>query len=207
MKHAARALLIVSLATSSILTSGCFPLAATGVVMGARALTDRRTVGAQAEDQGIELKASAQLRDAMRYPGGISVTSYNRRVLLTGQVANAEDKRRAEQIVGRIDNVRAVHNELQIAGQPGITATAADTTTTTAVKLAFAEDKEIPAGSIKIVTESGAVFLMGLVTQNEAQKAARVASRVRGVQRVVTVFEIISDAERDRVTKQADEKK
>jgi osmotically-inducible protein OsmY len=143
----------------------------------------------------------------MRYPGGISVTSYNRRVLLTGQVANAEDKRRAEQIVGRIDNVRAVHNELQIAGQPGLTATAADTTTTTAVKLAFAEDKEIPAGSIKIVTESGAVFLMGLVTQNEAQKAARIASRVRGVQRVVTVFEIISDAERDRMTKQAEEKK
>ncbi|MEY3663896.1 MAG: hypothetical protein RLZZ153_78 [Pseudomonadota bacterium] len=207
MKHAARALLIVSLAASSIVTSGCFPLAATGVVMGAMALTDRRTVGAQAEDQGIELKASAQLRDGLRYPGGISVTSYNRRVLLTGQVANAEDKRRAEQLVGRIDNVRAVHNELQIAGQPGLTATAADTTTTTAVKLAFAEDKEIPAGSIKIVTESGAVFLMGLVTQNEAQKAARIASRVRGVQRVVTVFEIISDAERDRMTKQADEKK
>jgi len=207
MKHAARALLIDSLAASSIVTSGCFPLAATGVVMGAMALTDRRTVGAQAEDQGIELKASAQLRDGLRYPGGISVTSYNRRVLLTGQVANAEDKRRAEQLVGRIDNVRAVHNELQIAGQPGLTATAADTTTTTAVKLAFAEDKEIPAGSIKIVTESGAVFLMGLVTQNEAQKAARIASRVRGVQRVVTVFEIISDAERDRMTKQADEKK
>lgn len=207
MKLVSRVLLVASLAASSVITSGCFPLAATGMVMGALALTDRRTVGAQAEDQGIELKASSQLRDAMRYPGGISVTSYNRRVLLTGQVANAEDKRRAEQIVGRIDNVRTVHNELQVAGQPGITATAADTTTTTAVKLAFAEDKEIPAATIKVVTESGAVFLMGLVTQAEAQKAAQVASRVRGVQRVVTVFEVISDAERDRMVQQSSEKK
>lgn len=207
MKYLARTLAIATLLGATLLSAGCFPLAATGLVVGSIALTDRRTLGAQTEDTMIEFKAGRRISEQMRYPGGISVTSYNRRVLLTGQVANAEDKRRAEQLVARIDNVRAVHNELQIAGQPGLTATAADTTTTTAVKLAFAEDKEIPAGSIKVVTESGAVFLMGLVTQNEAQKASRVASRVRGVQRVVTVFEVISDAERDRMTKQAEEKK
>jgi osmotically-inducible protein OsmY len=201
MKYIARLLTTSVLLGSTALVSGCFGLAATGLIVGSVAMTDRRTLGAQAEDTSIEVKAKLRVNEQLRYSGGISVTSYNRRALLTGQVANEDDKRRAEQVVRGVDNVRAVQNELQVAGQPGLTSSAADATTTAGVKAALVESKETPAASIKVVTESGVVYLMGLVTQKESQAAVRVASRVRGVQKVVAVFEVISDEELGRISR------
>ena len=165
-----------SIAGSALLLSGCLPLAATGIVAGALAASDRRTLGAQTEDTSIEFKAGARLRDAMRFPGGISVTSYNRRVLLTGQVGSAEDRRMAEQIVSKIDNVRSVENALQVAGQPALTASASDATVSAGVKAALLENSDTHATAVKVVTESGVVYLMGLVTQKESQAAVRSSS-------------------------------
>jgi osmotically-inducible protein OsmY len=203
MKYLARTLSVVALLGAAVVTTGCFPLAATGLVVGSIALTDRRTLGAQTEDTMIEFKAERRISEQMRFPGGISVTSYNRRLLLTGQVSSEADKRRAEQLVREVDNVRQVHNELQVAGQPGLTSSAADATITAAVKAVLVEAKEVPAASIKVVTESGVVYLLGLVTQRESQAAIRVASRARGVQKVIAVFEVITEEELKRVSSRA----
>jgi osmotically-inducible protein OsmY len=190
-----------AIAGSALLVSGCFPLAATGLVAGALSASDRRTIGAQAEDAAIEFKASSQLRDAVKFPGGISVTSYNRKVLLTGQVGSDEDRRTAERIVSRIDNVRSVENALQIAGQPALTASASDAAVSTGVKAALIENSDTSGLNTKVVTESGVVYLMGIVSRKEADRASQVASRVRGVQKVVTVFEVVSDEELARILK------
>jgi osmotically-inducible protein OsmY len=194
MKEGLRLAVASALLISTLALSGCIGLAATGVAIGTMAALDRRTVGAQAEDQGIELKARAQLRESIEQAGGISVTSFNRKVLLTGQVASADDKRKAEKIVAGIDNVRSIHNELQVLGTPSLTTSAADTAITARVKAALVETNDIQANTVKVVTESGTVYLMGLVTRREGDRAAQVASNVAGVQRVVTVFEFIADA-------------
>lgn len=194
-----------AIAGSAMLLSGCLPLAATGMVAGALAANDRRTLGAQTEDTTIEFKAGARLRDSIRFPGGISVTSYNRKVLLTGQVGNDEDRRLAEQIVARIDNVRSVENALIVAGQPALSASASDAAVSASVKTALIENSETKGLAVKIVTESGVVYLMGIASRKEADRVSQVASRVRGVQKVVAVFEIVSEEELARIMKSQSE--
>jgi osmotically-inducible protein OsmY len=184
-----------ALVASTLAMSGCLPLAASGVAVGTLAAIDRRTVGAQTEDQAIELKALTQMGSSIKQSGGISVTSFNRKVLLTGQVATEEDKATAERVAAGLDNVRSVHNELQVLGRPSLTTSAADTSITARVKAALLNATDLQANTIKVVTESGSVYLMGLVTRREADRAAQVASRVGGVQRVVTVFELITEDE------------
>lgn len=193
-----RLLLVGAVLAASIGASGCVPVVATGAAVGTLAALDRRTVGAQTEDQAIELKAAMQIRE--RIGSGVSVTSYNRKVLLTGQVANENDKRTAEAIVADIANVRSIHNELQVSGVPSLSTSAADAAITARVKAAFVDAKDLQANTIKVVTEAGTVFLMGLVSRREADRAANVASRVAGVQRVVTVFEYITEEEAARTS-------
>ena len=200
MKMSARMTLIAALLASALATSGCIPLVATGAAVGTLAVLDRRSIGAQTEDQEIELRASARMRDALKQPGGVSVTSFNRKVLLTGQVASDDDKRAAEAAVAALPNVRSIHNELQVLGRPSLSATAADASITARVKAALVEAQDLHANVIKVVTESGTVFLMGLVSRREADRAAQVASRVAGVQRVVTVFEFITEEEVKRTS-------
>ncbi|HLS55547.1 MAG TPA: BON domain-containing protein [Zeimonas sp.] len=200
MKMPARMTLIAALLASALATSGCIPLVATGAAVGTLAALDRRSIGAQTEDQEIELRASARMRDALKQPGGVSVTSFNRKVLLTGQVASDDDKRAAEAAVAALPNVRSIHNELQVLGRPSMSATAADASITARVKAALVEAQDLHANVIKVVTESGTVFLMGLVSRREADRAAQVASRVAGVQRVVTVFEFITEEEVKRTS-------
>jgi len=190
---------VLAAALAATLTlPGCLPVMATGAAVGTMAAIDRRTVGAQTEDQGIELKAMNRLRSALEQPGGVSVTSYNRKLQLTGQVASEKDKRTAEAVVGELDNVRSIHNELQIAGQPSLETKTADSLITARVKAALFNAKDLQANTIKVVTESGNVYLMGLVSRREGTRAADVASRVAGVQRVVTVFEYITEEEAGR---------
>jgi len=187
-----------ALIASTLAITGCVPLAATGVAVGTMAAIDRRTVGAQTEDQSIELKAADQIRATLGQ-SSISVTSFNRKVLLTGQAATEQDKRNAERIVAAIDNVRSVHNELQVLGSPSLTSKAADTSITARVKTALINAQDIKGNTVKVITESGTVYLMGLVSRREADRAAQVASRVSGVQRVVTVFELITEEEAARL--------
>ena len=194
-----RLILASTLACSALSLTACFPLVATGFAVGVLATADRRTYGAQTDDQAIELKASGRLNDSDRKLGGIGVTSYNRKVLLTGQVLNEDDKKLAEQIVSRIENVRSIHNELTVSGRTSLGVAASDTTTTAKVKTSLFDSKEVQANTIKVVTEASVVYLMGVVTQREAARAAQIASGVSGVAKVITVFEVVSDAELERI--------
>lgn len=202
MKTHARLTFVAALLASVLAAPGCVPLVATGAAVGTLAALDRRTLGAQTEDQEIEIKASNRMREVLKQPGGVSVTSFNRKVLLTGQVASEDDKRSAEAAVAALPNVRSVHNELQVLGRPSLATSAADTAITARVKKALLDAQDLHANVIKVVTESGTVYLMGLVSRREADRAAQVTSRVAGVQRVVTVFEYITEEEVKRAQPQ-----
>ncbi len=194
-----RLAVVASLVGATLAMSGCFPLAATGVAVGTLAAMDRRTIGAQTEDTGIELKAATQIRQQIPDAGGISVTSFNRKVLLTGQVLDERSRTEAAAIAGRVDNVTSVHNELQVAGRVSLGTSAADTSITARVKTALIDARDIQANTVKVVTEAGVVYLMGIVTRAEGERAAQVAARVSGVQRVVTVFEYVTPDELARI--------
>jgi osmotically-inducible protein OsmY len=188
----AKILVLGALATS---LSGCIGLVLTGAVVGVMAVTDRRTIGAQTEDQGIEFKASEVVRTKINNPGGISVTSFNRKVLLSGQVLDEQAKRDAEALVSKVDNVKSVFNELVVSGRASFGTNTLDATITTKVKGSFLEASDLSANVFKVVTESGVVYLMGITTQKEGARAAEVASRVSGATKIVTLFEYVTAEE------------
>ena len=184
--------LVVALAGN---LTGCIGLVIGGAAVGVMAVTDRRTIGAQTEDQGIEFKASEAVRTRVKNPGGISVTSFNRKVLITGQVLDEQSRRDAESIVGKIENVRSVHNELAVSSRASLGTNTSDASITARVKTAFLEASDLHTNVFKVVTEAGTSFLMGVVTPKEGKRAADEAAKVSGVQKVVTMFEYISDEE------------
>lgn len=187
-------LLLVSASLGGAL-SACAPLMIGGMVMGSLMATDRRTSGAQVEDEGIELRAASRLRENLGDRVHVNVTSYNRQVLLTGEVPSAQDKQLVEQVVGRVDNVRAVVNELAVLGSSTLTQRSSDALVTGKVKAGFLDAKDLFANAFKVVTERGTTYLMGRVTQREADRATDIARRTGGVQKVVRVLEIISEDE------------
>jgi osmotically-inducible protein OsmY len=195
-----RIAVVTMLLASTIALNGCLPLAATGLAVTTKAALDRRTVGAQAEDTEIELRARNRIAAAVKDWGGVSVTSYNRRVLLTGQVPDEETKRTVEAAVAPTVGLRAVFNELEVAPRASFAAETRDAARTARVKSSFLEQKVLSVNAVKVVTESEVVYLMGLVTQREAPAYAQVTSRVSGVRRVVTLFEFVSDEELQRIT-------
>ncbi len=171
---------------------GCAAVAVGGAATGTAVALDRRTAGVFVGDQEIELRAMNRLREAIpENTGNISVTSYNRQVLLTGQVPDEPTRSRAAEIVKGVPDVRAVFNELGISGVTSFTARANDTTITGNVKARLLRDERVPGTKIKVVTESGVVYLMGLVTPAEAGIAADIARTSSGVTKVVTLFETI----------------
>lgn len=181
--------------------SACAPLVV-GTAMGTSVLvaTDRRTSGTQLEDQGIELRAANRLRDQFGDRARVSVTSYNRRVLLTGEVPSEADRATANRIVAGVENVREIVDELGVMSSPSFTARSADTLVTARVKAALVDARDVSANAFKVVTERGTTYLMGRVTQREADRATEVARSIPGVQRVVRVFELISEEELARIT-------
>lgn len=187
---------IISLLLLTLLTGalqGCFPVVATGVGAGALMIADRRSSGAYIEDESIEVKAFDRIGKKYNDNKGvhINVTSFNRNVLLSGEVPNESVKTDIADITKGIDNVRNVSNELVVAGVSSLTSRSSDTLVTSDVKLRFAQDKRFNANHVKVVTENGAVFLMGLVCEPEASAATEIASTTGGVQRVVRLFEYI----------------
>ena len=193
--QAYRLLGAATLAVTSLL-SGCAPLVMGGAVVGtALVASDRRTTGAQLEDQSIELKATAQVRAAVGDRGHVNATSYNRTVLLTGETAREADRAAIERGVRGVENVRAVVNELAVMGSSSMTSRSNDTLVTARVKAAFIEAKDVEAHVVKVVTERGIVYLLGRVTEREAARATEVARGVNGVLKVVRVFEILTEAE------------
>jgi osmotically-inducible protein OsmY len=182
---------------SATLLAGCAPIiVGTAVVAGAVVVTDRRTSGAQLDDEVIEGKASGRIGEAL--PGDnvrVNTTSYNRMVLLTGEVPTEADKTTVEQVVARIDNVVSVVNELTIGPPNSFNEKTKAAYITTKVKASLVDAKDLFANQIKVVTHRGVVYLMGRVTEREATRAAEIARGVSGVVKVVKVFEILSEAE------------
>ena len=175
--------------------AGCAPLLVGGAMVGgALVVVDRRTTGTQVEDQAIELKAANRAREVSA-AGHVNATSYNRLLLLTGEVPSETDRKAVEQVATRVENVRSVINELAVSGVSSMSQRSNDTVITGKVKASFVDAKDLQAPAIKVVTERGIVYLMGRVTDREANRAAEVARTIPGVQKVVRVFELISEAE------------
>ena len=188
-------LVALSVGAAASLMSACAPLILGGAMVGtAMVAVDRRTAGTQLEDEAIELKAGARAREVSP-AGHINVTSYNRMLLVTGEVPNETDRKVVEQVVSRIENVRSVVNELTIAGNSALGVRSSDSLISGKVKASFIDAKDLQAQALKVTTERGVVYLMGLVTEREASRASDVARTISGVQKVVRVFELISEAE------------
>lgn len=193
MKHALiRSTLVLAVATT---LQACAPLMVGGMVGGAMVASDRRTSGIQLEDEAIELKAANRIREMMGSRAHISITSYNRQVLISGEAPNAQDRDYAAKLVGEVENVRKVVNELVVAPNSSLTDRSTDALITAKVKAQMVDSKDIFASAYKIVTERGVVYLMGRVTQREADRATEVARQVSGVKKVVRIFEILTEAE------------
>ncbi len=197
-------------AALSAALSACVPLAATGLIVGSAAVIDRRTAGAQIEDQSIQARGNQRVKEAL--PGNDDayayVNSFNRRVLLVGLAPDEAARERAGRLAGTVPNVDRVYNEIQV-GKLGGFGSAQDTATTAKVKGSFLREKDLDVSSIKVITEQGIVYLMGLVTEREETLAAQIAAKVSGVRKVVTLFERISEedlAERNRQRDGAGEK-
>jgi osmotically-inducible protein OsmY len=170
---------------------GCFPVVAAGAGAGVLAAVDRRTSGAYVDDEAIELKAFDRIGKQFGDSVHVNVTSYNRNVLLTGEVPNSEDKAQVERVIANIRNVGKIYNELGIQLSSSLTSRSNDALITSNVKLRFLDDKRFSAINIKVVTERNVVYLMGIVNHAEGQAAAEDASGSKGVSSVVTLFEYV----------------
>ncbi|WGG50549.1 BON domain-containing protein [Rugamonas sp. DEMB1] len=189
--------LVLSLLCGTLLASltGCVEMIVGSAVIGTVAAADRRTFGAQTEDKTIAVKGEIKLQNLVGDAGHINVNSFNRRVLLTGEVRDQAMKDAAEREVRGIEGVVSVANEMEIAGLSSYTSRSSDALITTKVKASLVDMKDISANSFKVVTERGAVYLMGRVTQREGSIGADVARGVSGVQKVVKIFEYITEEE------------
>jgi len=172
---------------------GCVLLLGAGAVSGGLMLNDRRTSGAQLEDQSIELKSGNRIREAIGDKGHINVTSYNRIVLVSGEVPTEADKAAVGKAVAAIENVATVDNELEVGANSSLKTRSSDTVITGTVKSALLDAKDVQASAIKVVTERGNVYLMGRVTEREATRAAEIARAQSSVLKVVRVFEILTE--------------
>jgi osmotically-inducible protein OsmY len=183
--------------------TGCVEMVVGTAVVSAVATVDRRSLGAQTEDKSIALKAELKMPKLVGEAGHVNIASYNRRVLLTGEVRDEAMKAAVEKEVRAIDGVASLNNELEIAGPSSYTSRSSDAFITTKVKASLVDMKTISANSFKIVTERGTVYMMGRVTQREGQVGADVARGVSGVLKVVKIFDYITEDELKAMTPEA----
>jgi osmotically-inducible protein OsmY len=197
MNPFARACFVSLTLGASILAglSACAPVVIGSAVMGSLVATDRRTAGAQLEDEGIELRAQARLREALGERAHVNVSSYNRQVLLTGEVPSAQDRQLAEQLITKVENVRSTVNELAVLGNTTLSQRSADLLVSGRVRAGLIDARDLYANAFRLVTERGTVYLMGRVTQREADRATDIVRSTTGVQKVVRLLEIISEEE------------
>ncbi len=186
--------LVVGL-TLAASAAGCAPLLIGGAMIGGGlVVTDRRTTGTQVEDQSIELKAATRVGELATL-GHVNAVSYNRVVLLTGEVPTEADKTRVAEAVSRIENVKKVVNEIGVLGNSSVGSRSNDTLLSAKVKATLVDTKDVQANAYKVVAERGVVYLMGRVSEREATRGAEIASSVAGVQKVVRVFELLTEQE------------
>lgn len=191
--------LSLTVLTSALLMGtvpACVPLIIGGAIAGGSLVaTDRRTSGAQLEDEGIELRGMSRVRSGVGERAHVNLTSYNRQVLLTGEVPNAQDKQQVEQSIAKVENVVSVVNELTVMGNSTLTQRSSDALVTGRVKSVLVDTPDIFSNAFKVVTERGTTYLMGRVTQREADRGTAVVRATPGVQKVVRIFEVITEEE------------
>ena len=173
--------------------SGCAQLAMKAVTVSAGVAIDRRTVGAQLEDESIQLRAASALGERLAANANITVTSYNRQVLVTGEVPDAASKQAVEQAVSQFENVSRVFNELAVMNASTLAQRGFDAYLTARIKVALVDARGLTVTAFRIVTERGTVYLMGRVTPLEAERATALVRQIGGVRRVVRLFEIINE--------------
>ena len=174
---------------------GCVGLLLGGAVVGGLAMTDRRTLGAQTDDKTIMLKGEAKIPGVVGQNGHINVTSFNSHMLITGEARDEAAKAAAEREAKSIEGVKVVINELEVGPPSTFFSRSNDTYITSKVKASLLEAKDVFGNSVKVVTERGNVYLMGRVTEREGTRAGEIAAGVSGVQKVVKVFEYMTEDE------------
>lgn len=177
---------------------GCVPAVATGVGAGALMIVDRRPGETYLADEAIEIRSLNRINEKFGDKVHVNVTSYNMKVLLTGEVPDAGIKADLEKAIAGVTNVKGITNEVQIAGISSFSARSNDTYITSKVKARFIDANKFQVNHVKVVTEAGTVYLLGLVTRKEGDDAAEIARTTAGVKKVVRVFEYIEfkDAQR-----------
>lgn len=196
-----RSLVLLPVLATALMTTACAPLVVGGAMVGGALMaTDRRTSGTQVEDEGIELKASARLREQFGSRVHVNVNSYNRLVLLTGEVPSEADRAAVERTVAQVENVNRVLNELAIAGSSSLTSRSNDVALASKIKLSLIDARDLISNAFYVVVERGTVYVMGRVTEREATRASEIIRGISGVQRVVRAFEVISEEELARIT-------
>jgi osmotically-inducible protein OsmY len=179
----------LALLAACALLSGCAAVVVGGGAYAYTALEDRRTAGSQLEDESNEVRAVSRIAEQLGDAVHVNVTSFNRAVLLTGEAPDARARQAVEKIAAGLPNVRSVTNELEIAGVSSLAARTNDSLITSKVKVRFLDAKRFNALHVKVVTESGIVYLMGIVTEQEANDAVEIARTTGGVRKVVKIFE------------------
>jgi osmotically-inducible protein OsmY len=195
------AALFAAATTLALQLTACVPVIVGAVGAGAYAATDRRSLGAQADDKVIAPRVDKRISEALSDRAHVNVNSFNRKVLLTGEVPDQASKDRAEQIARSVDNVTSVVSDLEIGGMTPSTARNNDAYITAKVKAELISRKDIFANAYNVTTEKSIVYLMGRVTREEGDKAAAAAQGVSGVQKVVKVFDYLSDTELTQLQK------
>jgi len=187
--------------SSTLLMTACAPLLIGGAMLGGTLVaTDRRTSGTQLEDQGIEFKAAARVREQLGTTAHVNINSYNRLALITGEVNNEADRERLTAIVSGVENVSNVLNETAVTMKSSLSNRSNDVFIATKVKASLVDARDLVSNAFYVVVERGTVYLMGRVSEREAKRASDIARSINGVNKVVRAFEIISEEELARLT-------
>lgn len=199
MKKTGPILAVAALITALPVLQGCVPAVVTGATVATMSAYDRRSTGIQTDDESSEWKAAASVPEQYKEVAHVNFTAFNRRILITGEVPSEEARNIIGEQAARVAGVREVINEVVVGPVTSMSVRSNDSYITSKVKARLVDAKEVSAFNIKVVTENGTTYLMGIVTEREAAVAATVASRTEGVRKVVKVFELVSDAEAKRL--------
>ena len=200
MKSIRKSLAWAALAIGTLAAAqGCIPVIVGGTGMAVAMVSDRRSSGTCVEDEGIEWKANKWINDRLGDKVHVNATSFNRKLLITGEAFNQESLEEAGRLAAAVDNVREVVNELRVAPTSTFGARSNDSYISSKVKARFVDQKEFHVQQVKVTTEAGTVYLMGLVSRREGDAATEIARTTNGVQKVVRVFEYISEEEARRL--------
>ena len=182
------------------LLQGCVPaVIGAGAAAGVMTAHDRRSTGAQADDEGLEWKAAQQIPENYQANAHVNFTAFNRRLLITGEVPSEEAQNAIGERVGKLEGVKEVFNETVVGAASSLSSRTNDSYVTSKVKARLVDEKTLSANHIKVVTEAGIVYLMGIVTEREGKVAVAVTRTTAGVRKVVNLTEVISDAEAKRL--------